>query len=220
MNDLNEKIRYALKQASLSQTAAAQLIGVTPQSVYKWIKTGQIDKSNLQKLADVTGFRIDWFLNTNERSWSPADPESAMLKVRGVRPVKEAATLFPLISYRQAAVLLDPNELLAPAEAEDWLPWPYSCSASSYALPVRGSSMETEFFENEIILVDPKRPPKSGDFVIAKLDLHREASLKKLLQEGDNLYLKSLNRDWPEPVARLDDGWAICGVVIGKFKKY
>lgn len=80
--------------------------------------------------------------------------------------------------------------------------------------------MEIEFFENEIIFVDPQRSPSSGDFVIAKLDLHREASLKKLLQEGDNLYLKSVNRDWPEPVARLTDGWTICGVVIGKFKKY
>lgn len=220
MNDLNEKIRYALKRASLTQTAVAQSIGVTPQSVYKWIKTGKIDKVNLQKLADLTGLRIEWFLGTNEKSWIPNDPNSLMLQMPGVRPIMQSGALHPLISYAQAATLLDPNEKIAPADAEDWLPWPYPCSNSTYALPVRGSSMENEFFENEIILVDPERPPKSGDFVVAKLELHREASLKKLLQEGDTLYLKAQNKDWPEPVVRLDESWKICGVVIGKFKKY
>lgn len=220
MNDLNEKIRYALKRASLSQTAVAQRIGVTPQSVYKWIKTGKIDKANLQKLADITGLRIEWFLDTNERSWTPEDPDSLILQVPGVRPMRQHIELHPLISYAQAALLLDPNENIAPADAEDWLPWPYPCSNSTYALPVRGSSMETEFFENEIIFVDPQRTPKSGDFVVAKLELHREAALKKLLQEGDTLYLKAQNRDWPEPVVRLNESWKICGVVIGKFKKY
>lgn len=220
MNDLNEKIRYALKRSSLTQTAAAQRIGVTPQSVYKWIKTGKIDKANLQKLADITGLRIDWFLGENEKSWVPNDPDSLMLQVPGVRPTKQYVDLYPLISYAQAAMLLDPNERIAPADAEDWLPWAYPCSSSTYALPVRGSSMENEFFENEIIFVDPARPPKSGDFVVAKLELHREASLKKILQEGDTLYLKAQNKDWPEPVVRLSDSWKICGVVIGKFKKY
>jgi SOS-response transcriptional repressor LexA len=220
MNDLNEKIRYALKRASLTQTAAAQRIGVTPQSVYKWIKTGQIDKTNLQKLADLTGLRIDWFLGENEKSWVPNDPDSLMLQIPGVRPTRQHVDLFPLISYAQAATLADPEERIAPADAEDWLPWPYPCSISTYALPVRGTSMESEFFENEIVLVDPERAPKSGDFVIAKLERHREASLKKLLQEGDSLYLTAQNKSWPEPIVRLDDRWKICGVVIGKFKKY
>lgn len=219
MNNLNEKIRYALKRASLTQTAAAQRIGVTPQSVYKWIKTGQIDKVNLQKLADITGLRIDWFLET-ERSWTPNDPTSLMLQIPGVRPAAQHIVLHPLISYAQAATLLDPSEKIAPADAEDWLPWPYPCSDDTYALPVRGRSMENEFFEDEIIFVDPKRTPRSGDFVVAKLELHREATLKKLLQEGDSLYLTAQNKDWPEPILRLNEYSKICGVVIGKFKKY
>lgn len=220
MNNLNEKIRYALKRASLTQTAAARHIGVTPQSVYKWIKTGQIDKANLQKLADITGFRIDWFLDNPERSWTPNDPSSLMLQIPGIRPAGQNSDLYPLISYAQAAMLLDPQEKIAPADAEDWLPWPYPCSSSTYALPIRGSSMETEFFENEIIFVDPKRTPKSGDFVVVKAALHKEATLKKLLQEGDAYYLTAQNRDWPDPIERLDDQWSICGVVIGKVKRY
>jgi len=220
MNELKERIRHALSRSGLSQTAAARLIGVTPQSVYKWIKTGKIDKANLQRLADITGFSLDWFLGNSERSWEPADPNSGLALLPGVKPLAQAVTLYPLISYAQAATLQDKDERLAPVDAEDWLPWPYRCSAATFALRVRGPSNETEFFEGEIVFADPARESESGDFVVAKPPLSREVVIKKLLREGDTWFLVSHNRDWPDRPRPLDDDWKICGVIIGKFKKY
>ncbi|WP_417539546.1 LexA family protein [Marinobacter sp.] len=220
MDELKDRIRHALTKAGLSQTAAAHRIGVTPQSVYKWLKTGKIDKSNLQALADITGFGLDWFLKTSERSWTPKNGSSGLVLIPGAKPLAQTVDLYPLISYSQASDLLDSNERLAPVDAEDWLPWPYGCGEDTFALRVRGTSMENEFFEGEIVLVDPSRTPQPGDFVVVKPPLNREVVLKKLMREGDTWYLASQNREWPDPVRRLDESWAICGIIIGKFKKY
>lgn len=63
MNDLKERIKHALRSSNTSQSEAARHIGVSPQSVYKWVKTGHIDKENLQALADLTGFNVEWLLS-------------------------------------------------------------------------------------------------------------------------------------------------------------
>lgn len=220
MEKLNDRIRYALSKAKLSQSEAARLIGVTPQSVYKWLKSGQIDKDNLSKLAELTGFTLGWFLKQDEDKVHTFDRDSGLANMPGVRPAKYDTTLIPLISYVQAGSFCEAIDNLAPNDAEEWLPCPFPCSTHTYALTVRGSSMEDEFFDSEVIFIDPERQYKPGDFVIAKKTNQNEVTFKRLQRDGDTWYLQAFNRNWPEPVIRIDEAWSVCGVVIGKYKRY
>jgi len=49
-----KRIHDAILESGKSQREIADLIGVTPQSITKWIKTGKIYVDNLQTLADIT----------------------------------------------------------------------------------------------------------------------------------------------------------------------
>lgn len=220
MNELSQRIRYALQRAKLSQTAAAEQIGVTPQSVNKWLKSGQIDKVNLAKLADITGFTLKWFLQGPEEVNYQFDAESGLASFPGVRPSSRPMAMIPLISYVQAGAFCEAVDSLAPNDAEDWLPCPYPCGHNTFALTVRGSSMEDEFFDGEIIFVDPDRQYRPGDFVIAKKPDQNEVTFKRLQKDGDSWYLKAMNKSWPEQVISITGAWNICGVVIGKYKRY
>jgi SOS-response transcriptional repressor LexA len=52
-------------------------------------------------------------------------------------------------------------------------------SANTFALIVRGTSMEPEFREGDKVIIDLEVTPLPGDFVVAKLTEEEEATLKK-----------------------------------------
>lgn len=124
----------------------------------------------------------------------------------------------PLISWVRAGDFCEAIDLFSPGDAEDWMSCPVSHSEYTYALRVRGMSMEPRFREGEIIIVDPKVSPDNGRFVIAKRLDANEVTLKQLVIEGGEPFLQALNPAWPERIIRLNEAWMICGVVICKME--
>lgn len=135
-------------------------------------------------------------------------------------PGPEMVRLVPLISWVQAGKFCEAIDMFQPGDAEEWIPCYGNYSQSTYALRVRGSSMEDEFRDGEIVIVDPDARAESGSFVIARRTNQDDCTFKQLIIDGGEAYLKALNKDWPEPIIRIDEEWHICGVVRGKFKKY
>ena len=67
---------------------------------------------------------------------------------------------------------------------------------SSFFLRVSGNSMNnTGIFNNDLLIVDRSINPKSGDVVVAILD--GEFTLKRLIKENKNYYLKADKEDYP-----------------------
>lgn len=130
------------------------------------------------------------------------------------------AGLIPLISWIQAGNFCEAIDMFQPGDAEDWVPSPGPCSKHSYSLRVRGRSMEPEFWEGEIVIVDPEIAADSGKFVIAKRTSQNDCTLKRLIQEGGEYYLEAVNKDWPEQIIKINEDWHICGVVLYKVKSY
>lgn len=55
-----DRLKYAIEQSSASQGTIAEYCGVSRQSVTNWKTTGQISRTNLRKVSEVTGFRYLW----------------------------------------------------------------------------------------------------------------------------------------------------------------
>lgn len=90
-----------------------------------------------------------------------------------------------------------------------------ACSeAEPFALMVLGDSMEPEFLDREIIVVEPEGLAKDGSYVIA---FHNEEyTFRQLLKREAGWALHALNPGYPDqPIASLD---CIKGVVILKKK--
>ena len=54
------RVKHAIKSAGLTQKQVAEAIGVTPQSVNKWIKEGKISRDHLMDLSRATGSTFTW----------------------------------------------------------------------------------------------------------------------------------------------------------------
>ena len=107
-------------------------------------------------------------------------------------------------------IRIAPAEQAIPGEAEA-----SACaSGEPYALMVLGDSMQPEFEEGEIIVVEPEGLARDGSFVVA---YHNDEYTFRQLQIKDGRhYLAALNPNYPvEEIASID---AVKGVVIQKKK--
>jgi SOS-response transcriptional repressor LexA len=79
----------------------------------------------------------------------------------------------------------------------------------TFALRVSGDSMEPDFHEGAILIVEPEMEWQPGDYVIAK-NGDGESTFKQIIRDGGDLYLKPLNPRYPiKPLGKA----VIVGVV-------
>jgi repressor LexA len=86
-----------------------------------------------------------------------------------------------------------------------------------FILEVSGSSMiDAGIFEGDFVMVDSKKTPKNGDIVVALVD--NANTLKRLVKEGNNVYLKAENKNYKDiyPVQEL----CVQGVVTSLIRRY
>jgi len=66
---------------------------------------------------------------------------------------------------------------------------------SPYALQVHGDSMEPEFPEGAVIIIDPGYPPENGVYIAC--DYRGETGLRQLIIDGERRLLKPVNPAYP-----------------------
>jgi SOS-response transcriptional repressor LexA len=125
----------------------------------------------------------------------------------------------PLISWVQAGKLTAVDDHFLNDEPIQWIETFLSKPGkNSFALRIEGDSMTSQlgglsFPEGCIILVDPNRAPKPGDYVVAHNDITKEATFKRLMYDGGMWFLKPLNPAYP--TIRIDDpNLCVIGVAI------
>lgn len=153
----------------------------------------------LKELAAALGCHLDQLIAENALFNAAELPTKPRSKV-------------PLISWVQAGECQPALNPYEPGDAAEWIETEINVTKNSYALTVRGDSMEPLFPEGSIIIVDPDRQATHGSFVIARIDDSGEATFKQLVIDGGLTYLKPLNDRYP--IIRIDRDSTICGVVV------
>lgn len=135
-----------------------------------------------------------------------------------VEPGPEMRGLVPIISWVQAGQWCDSVDLFQPGDSDEWLACPAKHGPHTFALRVRGVSMEPKYFDGAIIFVDPDRTADHLSNVVVRLDHDNEVTFKQLVIEDGVRFLRPLNPDWPGPkLIKVESDSVICGVVIGQF---
>lgn len=123
----------------------------------------------------------------------------------------------PLISWVQAGEWHDPNCQTTPGYADAYEETASTTSKYAFALKIKGDSMEPEFTDGDIVIVDPERAVTNGSYVIAKNGT--EATFKQYIMDGPSIYLKPLNERYPiKDMTGIE--FRVVGVVVEKKKRY
>lgn len=200
----NERVRQRRLELGLSQAELGRLAGV-PQSTIGQIENGRNKSSTkILELANALQTTAEYLVN------------GAKSKVQGLSNI--TATGFhlsrvPVISWAQAGNWRD-------IEHYDGDDMEYVQTVKpiegGFALRIHNDSMQPEFTDGDIIVIDPHAPQDAGSYVVAIHD--NQAALRKLVLDGTTPYLKPLNPQYP--MLSWDEGTRIVGVVKQKVKMY
>lgn len=125
----------------------------------------------------------------------------------------------PVISWVAAGKWHDVIDPFQPGDADEWIESD-ARGMNIFALRVKGDSMEPEFNEGEIIVINPHVEAKPGDFIIAKNEDKNEATFKQLKKYGETIILHPLNPKYPDIELKKGSKYRIVGKVVKKEKKY
>ncbi|WP_017892516.1 LexA family transcriptional regulator [Serratia sp. S4] len=206
METLGQRLKRLRKAKKLTQAQVAKALKVSDVTIGYWERDlNEPGGKSLTGLARYFGVAEEYLL------YGKTD-------VSNVTPATLGSTRVPLISYVQAGVWTAESDARSLEGNIDYLLTEQTLSSGTFALKIKGKSMEPEFKEGDLIIVDPELNPLPGDYVVAKNGEH-EATFKKyrargVTQDGQDVFeLVPLNPDYPTKNS-LTEHIEIIGVLV------
>ncbi|GBE40241.1 putative HTH-type transcriptional regulator [bacterium BMS3Bbin09] len=120
----------------------------------------------------------------------------------------------PIISWVQAGHWCEATE-----PSGDYEEYVATDSNGAFALRVRGDSMEPEFHEGDIIIVNSALKQEHNDYIVVSNE-EGEATFKQLKKYGKTRVLHPLNPKYDDIELNRATEFRVIGVIIEKKKRY
>lgn len=220
--EFGARLRSAREALGLSQQQLADKCGVGQGSISKIERGDQDESRHTVKLASALRVNALWLATgdgpRSELSGSASVGVTALATLSSdsnVRAAPASRGRVPVISNVQAGHLTDVVDNFSPGDADEWIETGVPINRHTFALIVEGDSMEPVFTAGMRVVVEPDISANIGDYVIAGNG--EQATLKKLVSDGGELYLQPLNPRYP--IKPLGDA-RIIGVVREAHTKF
>jgi len=171
----------------------------------------------LSQVLRALGTTVDDFFGSKPAKKPPARDRGKAKTKREDLPIEEwglvrlgEARGVPVAGWTQAGAWTTAIEDLQSDEAV----WSDSVPEGCFALVVEGDSMEPEFSPGDVVVVDPNAQPKSGDYVVARLEGEDQATFKQFLKKKGKVVLKALNSTYPNLLLKGPYDTVLVGVVV------
>lgn len=192
----------------MSLREAAKLAGISHVHV-KDIESDAI-KPSFEKIINLLrAYHADIQEFLKEIGYLPENVEPSL--IGELHPV-------PVISLVAAGQWNAASDEYPPGVADEWVASDVK-GQNIFAVRVKGDSMEPEFTEGDIIILDPHAKTYHNDYVIVRND-EGEATLKQLKQYGKIKVLHPLNAKYPDLALSERHQYVVVGRVVEKKKRY
>lgn len=190
--NIGERIKLSRSRLKMTQQQLGDRIGANKASISQW-ENGVYtpDAKNLSALAKALSVSVFWLMD------GKGDPTGQNLDI-----APPDIHRIPVISYVQAGVWTETSEIREYDGNLVYITTDLELGERAFAIELKGHSMEPEFVEGDVVLIDPDEHPHPGDFVVAK-NGEEAATFKKyrprgIGEDGQEVFeLVPLNDDFP-----------------------
>ena len=196
-------IRTGRERMRLTEEAFGELCGVTRGTVQQWERVGGTapNRKRQPMVAQVLGLTVSQLMS--------GDADTT--------PGPNIGGVVPILSSVQAGQFKEHVDNFHPGDGEqEEIATAVPVKRHTFALRVHGDSMEPDFTEGMVLIIEPEMDPNPNDFVIAK-NGDGETTFKQLVKDGGDWYLKPLNDRYP---IKLLGKCLIVGVVRAVEKRF
>lgn len=222
MNTLAERLRYAMEvlpPKKIKGVELARAVGVKPPSVSDWLsgKSKTMEGENLLKASKFLGVNPSWLASGNglptDVNKRNKEEELSNIIFRDLNLHK-----IPVLDYVQAGFWHEVVYDGTTPHSYTYTDYIGNNPEAIFSVIVQGESMEPDFKEGDMLIVDSSISPKPGCFVIAHNGSH-EATFKKYRvlshdEFGRDIFeLIPLNKDFPI-LSSINHDIRIIGIVV------
>lgn len=204
MKTIGVFLKEKRNQAGLSLRQASRLSGVSHTHI-RDIEQG----SSVPSFEMVMGFLETYRIEIEEFL-----RETGYLSVQGEPEQKDRIKQIPILAWTQAGHWRECTH----SQQEDWN-FIETDSKGTFALMVHGDSMEPEFHQEDIIVINPYLKAEHNDYVVV-CNEEWEATFKQLKKYGKTRVLHPLNAKYEDIELSKNTEYRVIGVVVEKKKKY
>jgi SOS-response transcriptional repressor LexA len=204
MKKLGEFIKEKREAMGLSLRDASRLSGVSHTHI-RDIEDGRSIPSFEMVMRFLKAYTVDIGEFLRQTGYLAADLE----------PVGDSKRI-PVLSWTQAGSWQQIGDTAQYGEYGEYVE---TDAQGVFAIRVRGESMETEFHEGDIIVINPYLKAEHNDYVVVSNE-EGEATFKQLKKYGRTRVLHPLNPKYDDIELRKDTQYRVVGVVIEKKKRY
>lgn len=170
---MNERLAELRAAAKLTQNTVAKTVGVSRAAVTQWENGLTKPKGEyIHALAKLYGCTTGYILHGEDS------------EIGNVTPASVGQVQIPIISYVQAGCWTESVECRDLDGSIKYITTDLDVGSRTFAAEIQGDSMQPEFVEGDVVLIDPDEPYRPGDFVMAKNGDH-EATFKKYKSRGN-----------------------------------
>ena len=194
-----------MENHGLSSTELARLTGVVQPVIYR-IASGETDNPKIETLiplANYFGITINELIGVNL-------PEKN--KTRSLSIFNEV----PLLNWDQLATL--PN--LQNIKISNYTNSHIKLSKSSFAIKLTNDVFNPKFLKDSILFFEIELKPENLDFVLIKFLEQKEITLKQILMDAADTYLKPINPDLRVIFMENKNKFEILGVLVESITTY
>ncbi|MDC5305527.1 XRE family transcriptional regulator [Acinetobacter baumannii] len=228
LKTLADRLRYAMEvlpSKKIKGVDLARAVGVKPPSVSDWLsgKSKTMEGENLLKASKFLGVNPNWLASgtgsPNEINKKEADEEITNILFKNLNLFK-----IPVLDYVQAGFWHEVVYDGTTPHSYTYTDYLGANPDSIFSVIVQGNSMEPDFKEGDMLIVDSSLNPKPGCFVIAQNGSY-EATFKKYRVLSNDEYgrdifeLVPLNFDYPTLSSKKHD-IRIIGVVVRHVRNF
>lgn len=200
MNKLAPVMKSLMREKAISITELARQIHIS-QPVLHRLASGITYNPQIETLIPIAhffGVTLDQLVGNTPLPYSK-DTHT---------PAQQWANV-PLLKLDQVLNWLDHDLSTKPTK---FVSTDSPVNKKSYAVRLNDSTMQPRFTEGTVLIINPEYPPEDQDFVIAQANDEKIATFKQLLTDGENLYLKPLNPDFP--IVQMTKDHRILGTMV------
>lgn len=181
-----------------------------PQSTLSRILSGETTHPHRSSLEPLAGF---FQISINQLLGNEPIPSHKRL-----RSFLNSMPTVPLLTWEQITPWLTPHSSFT---TQEMLQVDVPLEEGSFAVTVNDASMEPQFPRGTILVIDPNKPPKDRNFVIATLGDCQKVIFRQLLTDGIHRYLRPLSPEFTQfGMKTMSDEDKILGVVLQARKNY
>ncbi|MBF0445532.1 MAG: LexA family transcriptional regulator [Magnetococcales bacterium] len=214
---LSDRILHARQHSGLTQKELARRVGISLTTVYN-LESGKAKYSRcMVTIATVCGVEPAW-LETG-RGEMLLSAHDKILPVSGCRDISPVTAKIPMLSWNTINTLHSWNDHeQIKFLCSELLPILPKTKGQHYGLQVPDDSMEPEFSEGEVIVVDTQLAITNNQYLLARLEGESHITFKQLVVIEDRQYLRPLNPRYP--IVSVVGKLQVFGVVVCKYKEY